>query len=126
MKSCSDAQSVLDSERLRLGANFEKELLKYLGDDVEKHFRIAGHVSRCCRKKDDKSLDLLSLTIMQQALRDKELIVYTGFIAQEVEDAAQSIGYDFSGVDKPQNDNDFYGLRYAEFTVPLVKAVQVV
>ena len=33
-------------------------------------------------------------------------------------------GYDFSGVDKPKNDKDFYGLRYAEFTVPLVKAVQ--
>jgi trimeric autotransporter adhesin len=27
-------------------------------------------------------------------------------------------------VDKPKNDKDFYGLRYAEFVVPLVKAVQ--
>jgi flagellar biosynthesis chaperone FliJ len=27
-------------------------------------------------------------------------------------------------VDKPKNENDFYGLRYAEFVVPLVKAVQ--
>jgi len=27
-------------------------------------------------------------------------------------------------VDAPKNDNDFYGLRYAEFVVPLVKAVQ--
>ncbi len=48
----------------------------------------------------------------------------TGFIAQEVEQAAESIGYDFSGVDKPKNENDYYGLRYAEFVVPLVKAVQ--
>ena len=48
----------------------------------------------------------------------------TGFIAQEVEKAAQSLGYDFSGVDKPKNSNDYYGLRYAEFVVPLVKAVQ--
>jgi len=47
-----------------------------------------------------------------------------GFIAQEVEQAAHSIGYDFSGVDAPKNENDFYGLRYAEFVVPLVKAVQ--
>jgi hypothetical protein len=62
--------------------------------------------------------------IMQQALLDKEEIVYSGFIAQEVEEAAQSVGFDFSGVDKPKNDKDFYGLRYAEFTVPLVKAVQ--
>lgn len=48
----------------------------------------------------------------------------TGFIAQEVEQVAQSIGFDFSGVDAPKNENDYYGLRYAEFVVPLVKAVQ--
>lgn len=68
VRSCDDAQTVIDAERRRLGANFEKELLKYLGNDVEKHYRVAGHVSSCCRKQDDKSLDLLSLTIMQQAL----------------------------------------------------------
>ena len=48
----------------------------------------------------------------------------TGFIAEEVEQAAQSLGYDFHGVDTPKNENDHYGLRYAEFVVPLVKAVQ--
>ena len=48
----------------------------------------------------------------------------TGFVAQEVEVAANKLGYDFSGVDKPQNKNSLYGLRYAEFVVPLVKAVQ--
>ena len=32
--------------------------------------------------------------------------------------------YDFSGVDKPKNEKDYYGLRYAEFVVPLVKAIQ--
>ncbi|MES2836115.1 MAG: tail fiber domain-containing protein [Bacteroidota bacterium] len=64
------------------------------------------------------------------SLRKKELevikskMLQTGFIAQEVESAAQEIGYDFSGVDKPKNENDYYGLRYAEFTVPLIKAVQ--
>jgi len=48
----------------------------------------------------------------------------TGFIAQEVEQIANNLGYDFSGIDKPENSNDYYGLRYAEFVVPLVKAVQ--
>lgn len=48
----------------------------------------------------------------------------TGFLAQEVEAAARKIGYEFSGVDAPQNDNDRYALRYAEFVVPLVQAVQ--
>ncbi len=48
----------------------------------------------------------------------------SGFIAQEVEQAARAVGYDFHGVDAPDNPNDHYGLRYAEFVVPLVKAVQ--
>lgn len=56
--------------------------------------------------------------------RIKGEMLQTGFIAQEVEESANSLGFDFSGVDKPKNENDYYGLRYAEFTVPLVKAVQ--
>ena len=48
----------------------------------------------------------------------------TGFIAQEVEAAAKAIGYEFSGVDGPQNGSNLYGLRYAQFSAPLVKAVQ--
>jgi len=55
---------------------------------------------------------------------DKYSPVTTGFLAQEVEAAAKSIGFIFSGVDMPKNENDMYGLRYAEFVVPLVKAVQ--
>jgi hypothetical protein len=55
---------------------------------------------------------------------EKENIKYSGFLAQEVENTANQLGYDFSGVDKPQSELDFYGLRYAEFVVPLVKAVQ--
>ena len=47
-----------------------------------------------------------------------------GFIAQEVEAAAKALGYKFSGVDAPKNDESHYGLRYAEFVVPLVKAMQ--
>jgi hypothetical protein len=38
--------------------------------------------------------------------------------------AAFASGYDFSGVDAPQNEDSMYGLRYAEFVVPLIKAVQ--
>jgi hypothetical protein len=48
----------------------------------------------------------------------------SGFIAQEVEIAAQSSGYDFSGLDAPSDPHAQYGLRYAQFVVPLVKAVQ--
>ena len=58
------------------------------------------------------------------AEREKAAIVQTGFIAQEVEVASKELGFDFSGVDAPKSDQDHYGIRYAEFTVPLVKAVQ--
>ena len=55
---------------------------------------------------------------------DIQKIQFTGFLAQEVEEAAKKINYDFSGVDAPKNDKDVYGLRYGDFVVPLVKAVQ--
>ena len=48
----------------------------------------------------------------------------TGFIAQEVDQLAKEMGIAFSGVDAPQNEKSHYGLRYATFVVPLVKAVQ--
>ncbi len=48
----------------------------------------------------------------------------TGFIAQEVEQAANASGYDFSGIIKPNNEQDHYSLSYDAFVVPLVKAVQ--
>lgn len=60
----------------------------------------------------------------KESERAKAEMNQTGFIAQEVEAAANQLGFKFSGIDKPQNNNDFYGLRYAEFTVPLVKATQ--
>lgn len=63
-------------------------------------------------------------TISWAGKYDIEQITFTGFLAQEVEAAAQKIGYDFSGVDEPQNDQGVYGLRYATFVVPLVKATQ--
>ncbi len=47
-----------------------------------------------------------------------------GFVAQDVEKAAKSVGYDFDGVERPQHENDLYALRYSLFVVPLVKAVQ--
>jgi len=77
--------------------------------------------------KNDKNKKPLSneiKAVFESALREKEKIVYTGFIAQEVEATAKEMGFDFSGVDAAKNENDTYGLRYAEFVVPLVKAVQ--
>jgi hypothetical protein len=72
--------------------------------------------------KDSKNSD--ALNTQNEAIRQKEKIVYSGFLAQDVEAAAKKVGYDFSGVDAPKNENDYYGLRYAEFVVPMVKAMQ--
>jgi len=62
---------------------------------------------------------------MQANIDAREQIAYAGFIAQEVEAIAQKLGFEFSGIDAPADpSSDAYGLRYAEFVVPLVKAVQ--
>jgi hypothetical protein len=41
-----------------------------------------------------------------------------------VEEPAKKLNFEFSGVDKPQSKDGLYGLRYENFVVPLVKAVQ--
>ncbi len=61
---------------------------------------------------------------MEVAMYEKEKKVYTGFIAQEVEKAAKTCGFNFSGIISPQNQQSAYNLSYAEFVVPLVKALQ--
>ena len=70
-----------------------------------------------------KEQDLLGIKGMPdwKGKYDIEDIPFSGFIAQEVEAAAQKAGYNFSGIDK---QGKIYGLRYSEFVVPLVKAVQ--
>jgi hypothetical protein len=65
------------------------------------------------------------LTSMLSAAYDEaSSIRRTGFIAQEVEKAAQASGYNFSGIVKPNSPSGHYGLSYELFVVPLVKAVQ--
>ncbi|MEM1122253.1 MAG: T9SS type A sorting domain-containing protein, partial [Bacteroidota bacterium] len=80
---------------------------------------------RQASKADDVDQDFAeSQKIYQRHLAEKEQIRYTGFSAQAVEKAAQKVDFQFSGVVQPRHDKDHYRLRYAEFVVPLVKAVQ--
>jgi len=72
----------------------------------------------------NEKLNVPDSSIDQQAVAEKTEDVQTGFIAQEVEEAANEIGYEFSGVDTPESETDLYGLRYSEFVVPLVQAMQ--
>ena len=76
------------------------------------------------KDKDGKLLTQKTSQAEINARNAKQQIVYTGFVAQDVEKAAKELNYDFSGVDAAKSDKDLYGLRYSEFVVPLVKAVQ--
>jgi trimeric autotransporter adhesin len=44
-----------------------------------------------------------------KAREEKAKIVYTGFAAEEVEQVAKELSYQFSGVDAPKNKDDFMG-----------------
>ena len=74
------------------------------------------------KRPDGEELSPELIEINKKAREAKEKVKQTGFIAQDVEEKAKSIGYDFSGVNV--DEVGIYGLRYAEFVVPLVKAVQ--
>jgi hypothetical protein len=69
--------------------------------------------------KDEKVNDF-----MQASYTKASAIRRTGFIAQEVEQAADQSGYDFSGIIKPETEKDHYSLSYESFVVPMVKAIQ--
>jgi predicted nuclease with TOPRIM domain len=50
---------------------------------------------------------------------------FLGLIAQEVDQALYEIGWlDFPGIDRPKSDDELYSLRYGDFVIPLIKAVQ--
>ncbi|MBS1663976.1 MAG: tail fiber domain-containing protein [Bacteroidetes bacterium] len=70
----------------------------------------------------DKFLRNDSSNVTQAAYH--EPIRQTGFIAQEVERAAEASNYDFSGLTRPENNEGHYSLSYETFVVPLVKGMQ--
>ena len=84
----------------------------------------ADNITKAAMSQENKNfLQMISPeTKKARELQQRRLL--SGFVAQDVEKAAQSIGYDFSGVDAAKSENSLYGLRYSEFIIPLVKAVQ--
>jgi hypothetical protein len=61
--------TLFNKERRKLGQNFQKELLKYLKNDVEKHYWISIFLEApSLQKPGSKPLPFLSLLIKQQAL----------------------------------------------------------
>jgi hypothetical protein len=71
----------------------------------------------------DFILSLQPVTYNYKAQGQSNLL-YTGLIAQDVEKLLKQLDTEFSGLVKPQNDGDYYSIRYAEFVLPLINAVQ--
>jgi TonB family protein len=59
---------MFDDERKRLGDRFETELLKWLGDDPEKHYWVSSFIESDSYLHGNKRLPELSLLIKQQGL----------------------------------------------------------
>ena len=62
--------------------------------------------------------------VIQASYNEAAAIRRSGFIAQEVEKAADASGYNFSGIIKPKTEQEHYSLSYESFVVPLVKGMQ--
>jgi len=111
--------------------NFSDERFKIQTDDEVKGLEFIlklkpiiytinmDSLSRFLNENKSEKYDLYKIN-----LQKKSTIKYTGFSAQQVLKAANDCNFNFSGVESPQNDNDLYGLRYSNFVVPLVKAIQ--
>jgi hypothetical protein len=110
------AWSVFSDERVKTDIKEDVPGLKFIKllKPVTYHYDIGKEENIMGVKTSDKWAGKYDITQMQ----------FSGFSAQQVEKAAQQAGYDFSGVDAPKNDKDLYALRYNDFVVPLVKAVQ--
>jgi hypothetical protein len=121
------AWSVLSDGRFKTNVTEEVKGLEFISklrpityqmnvDAYNRHTYGEGYEQSEVKKKYDE--------MKKKGLMRNEITTFSGFIAQEVEEAAKIVEYDFSGVVLPQNNKDAYSLRYAEFVVPLVKAVQ--
>ncbi len=83
---------------------------------------------------DTKKFDEFLMQDMPDSLRqahtqnrdysESTAIRHNGFIAQEVEQAAKKLNYNFDGIHKPADENDNYSISYSQFVVPMVKAIQ--
>ena len=65
----------------------------------------------------DSVIDKMDVT---ETMKDRRI----GFIAQDVEKAANESGFAFPGIDIPKNEKEAYTLRYVDFIMPMVKSIQ--
>lgn len=119
----SDARFKTENATKVPGIDFIKKLRPvtyYVDHEAMNAFIEAHHKGSGLRTKDEKTTSMGKSDYKPEYIKTLE----SGFMAQEVEQAAKELGYEFNGVDAPKNEKDYYGLRYSQFVVPLVKAVQ--
>jgi trimeric autotransporter adhesin len=98
--------------------------LRPVSYNLDVHKLAADLQEDLTRAEDGSKATAVPDEITQKSRDEKAAIRYTGFVAQEVEATVNELGVAFSGVDAPVNKSGHYGLRYSDFVVPLVKAVQ--
>ncbi|MBP8249296.1 MAG: tail fiber domain-containing protein, partial [Chitinophagales bacterium] len=110
---------VSGSNKVRVGNTAVTSIGGQVGWTTVSDFRLKENIN-------DSKLGLnfiLNLHPVTYNYKDEEQrdILYTGLIAQEVDAAAKKENVDFSGVDK---NGEYWGIRYGDLTVPLVKGMQ--
>jgi hypothetical protein len=81
----SKLSAVFDSERRQLGRNFETELLKWVGDDVERHYWISLFLANERYLHGNQRLPQLSLLVLEQGLslvRNKDDEEFQGYVVR--------------------------------------------
>jgi hypothetical protein len=63
-----DKATHFNSERKRLGENFQRELLKYVGEDVQRHYWCAAFLSDAGYADDNPTLPKLALLLLEQGI----------------------------------------------------------
>lgn len=59
-----------------------------------------------------------------ELLKKNAAITQSGFMPEEVLEAARETGYDFNGISVSEREPDRYGIRYGSFIMPIVKSIQ--
>lgn len=63
-----DKAKYFNSERKRLGENFERELLKYVGEDIQRHYWCAAFLSDAGYAGDNPTVPKLALLLLEQGI----------------------------------------------------------
>lgn len=113
--------SVTSSNRVRIGNSAITQIGGQVGWSTLSDARLKSNV-----QKSNLGLEfILKLNpVTYNYNNENSGITYSGFLAQDVQTILDGMNVSFSGITLPENETDFYSIRYAEFVVPLVKAVQ--